>query len=569
MKINDLTLFLVVVFLSVSLLSCSSKKADIIDDDTDTFSGAPECGNAIVEGIEFCDSSQAECRKLNPEAYRDGFAQCKDDCTGYDYSACLITTECGNGIVETGEACDGNSKLCSDVNPEKYVMGFAPCFKTCTGWDSKVCKNYHSCGNEFLEAGEVCERSTTKDCTSLNSELFLSGMAECYDDCMGWNVSKCRALQCESFECGSVVVVENDYTFEYECGKCGEGDVCTFEKKCLFPCEGGKCGSVVVKDSIGDEVSFKCRECNDLQYCNGENECMPACDNMACGDDHGVNCGDCPENFYCSTYPNRCKKLPDVPVAEIPEGVFYMGCNEYIDEYCNEAESPYHMVFLDPYAINTHEITVEQYLICIDSGQCNDDVSEGSHYRTYDINSRCNIGSPRELNQPANCVNYYGAEAFCKFIGGRLPTEAEWEKAARGGCELYENCEEQSFMFPWGNEQASCERAVIVDVLTGIAGCETGGTFPVGSKPAGMSQYGLYDTAGNVWEWCSDWFDGDYYDVSPYENPQGPETGVEKILKGGSCNFSWVGVRPSYRYNVAPSINYTFGGFRCVFDIDN
>ncbi|HPS29311.1 MAG TPA: SUMF1/EgtB/PvdO family nonheme iron enzyme [bacterium] len=568
MRINNSAIYIFAAIFCMIVISCDNKKADKIDD-SDIVAVIPFCGDAVVDEGELCDSTQAECSKINPEIYEDGIAVCKDDCQGYDMSSCILKTQCGNYIVEMGEACDGNPKRCNEIDSEKYVMGTAPCFKTCSGWDSKVCKTYHECGNGNLEEREICERGHISDCTALNSEIFISGTAECYNDCSGWNVSKCRSSQCENIECGIISVVENDYVFEFECGKCDEGDICTFENKCIVPCGSGKCGTIVIKDSIGEDMSFKCRDCNDLQYCNAENQCIPACSNMACGDDHGVNCGECPSGFYCSTFPNRCKKLPDVPVVEIPDGVFYMGCNHYVDDYCNEAEDPYHMVYLSPYLINTQEVTVKEYLYCIDSGQCSDKVEDGSHYRTYDINNRCNIGSERELDQPANCVNYYGAEAFCKFMGGRLPTEAQWEKAARGGCEFYENCEEDTPMFPWGNDQASCQYAVIVDVNSGIAGCETGGTFPVGSKPDGISPYGLYDMAGNVWEWCSDWFGSDYYTNSPSEDPIGPETGIEKILKGGSCNFSWVGVRSSYRYNVAPSLNYTFGGFRCVFDSEN
>ncbi len=550
------------------LLSCDSGKS-VLADDTDAVSDVPVCGNGILEEGETCDSTQIECRDIDPLKYDSGVATCGSDCQEYDTSPCVENTQCGNYVVETGEACDGNAKLCSEIDPDKYVSGFAPCFKTCSGWDAKVCRTYVECGNDHLEELEPCERFSRKDCVDLNSDIFIDGIAECQYDCSGWNISECKVSQCEGVQCGSVIVVEDDYTFEFECGKCSENEICTFEKECIQPCDGGKCGEVKIKNSTGEELTFQCRKCNELQYCSSENECVPACGNMACGDDHGYNCGECPDGFYCSTYPNRCKKMPDIPVQKIPEGVFYMGCNFYVDDYCNEAESPYHMVYVSPFMISTHEVTVEEYQFCIDSGLCSDAVEDGSHYRTYDINFRCNIGSEREPDQPANCINYAGADAFCRFMGGSLPTEAQWEKAARGGCELYADCEKDTPMFPWGNEQASCQYAVIVDVNSGLAGCETGGTFPVGSKPDGISPYGLYDMAGNVWEWCSDWFDGDYYDVSPYEDPQGPESGVEKILKGGSCNFSWVGVRPSYRYNVAPSINYTFGGFRCVFSVEN
>lgn len=401
-----------------------------------------------------------------------------------------------------------------------------------------------------------------------DTQCFYIGKAVCNEFCSNWDYSGCRPLDCDSQECGTVEKNIGTANYQFNCGGCGGGDVCNFFNECEFPCGDSRCGDVEIYDYRGDLQKFTCRECLGIEYCNFENRCIEACSDMACGVDNGVDCGTCPEGYYCSTFPNRCKKMPVVEFIKIPEGEFFMGCNKSIDDSCNEVEKPGHLVNLNSYSIGVYEVTVEQYAHCVDAGVCLAQADEVSHFKSYNYNFRCNFQSGKPLDHPMNCVSYYGAEAFCSFIGGRLPTEAEWEKAAIGGCEFYDNCVHDTVIYPWGNDLATCENAVIVDVLSGIPGCENDGTMQAGSKPAGISPYGLYDMSGNVWEWCSDWFDAGYYEASPYENPEGPEAGREKVLKGGSCNFSSLAVRPSYRYNVYPHVHYTYGGFRCVKNIE-
>jgi len=558
--------------ISILLLITSCESADSAypdnegSSDIDVISGSV-CGNKILEGIEKCDSTIINCIDLNPDLYQSGRATCKDDCSGYDTKDCFKNYVCGNDILEPGEVCDGNHKLCSEIDPEKYSYGAAPCYETCSGWDTVVCRNFAQCGNGLVEGDEVCESGMKKDCVEIESNIFSGGQATCLNDCDGWDYSGCVAKRCEGFECGELVIVENDYTYEVSCGECAPNEMCDEDKICVVPCD-QRCGELVTYDSKGEEQVYECKECYEGQFCDSNNYCQEACVDMACGLDNGVDCGTCPEGFYCSTFPNRCRRMPEIEIEEIPSGSFWMGCNFHSDTYCNDSEKPYHLVNLKDYRIMKHEVTVDQYEKCIDSGFCNNTGEYGYHYRTYDVNFRCNLGSERESAQPVNCINYYGAKAFCNYVGGRLPTEAQWEKAARGGCELYDDCEVDTPIFPWGNDMATCDLSVIMETLTGIPGCGTEGTFVVGSKPLGNSPYGLFDMAGNVWEWVYDWYDPDYYADSPGYDPSGPLQGTSKVLKGGSSNFSWQAVRPSYRYNVSPITNYTYSGFRCVFDVE-
>ncbi|HIE56977.1 MAG TPA: hypothetical protein EYP88_01915, partial [Anaerolineales bacterium] len=209
-----------------------------------------------------------------------------------------------------------------------------------------------------------------------------------------------------------------------------------------------------------------------------------------------------------------------------PAGEFFIGSKPQASG-ADYDEMPRHPVYLDAFWIYKTTVTNAMYADFLNEmgnqveGRATWLNAASPNVLLYQ--SADGVWHPREgyENHPAVEVTWYGANAYCQWAGLRLPTEAEWEKAARGT---------DGRRFPWGDE-IDCEHAQ-------YANCR-GGLQPVGSKPAGASPYGALDMAGNVWEWVADWYADDYYANSPYENPPGPESGRTRVLRGGSWDYNW------------------------------
>ena len=251
--------------------------------------------------------------------------------------------------------------------------------------------------------------------------------------------------------------------------------------------------------------------------------------------------------------------IPVFDTAEeilIPSGSFQMGCDSgNPSEMCSSNEQPLHTVTLSAYSIDKYEVTNARYQACVDAGGCTapgnvDSVTRSPYY-----------GTSTYADYPVINVTWHQASGFCAWAGKRLPTEAEWEKAARGSSDTRK--------YPWGDEfdgnrlnfcDANCESdwkdEAYNDGYVDAA--------PVGSYPSGASPYGVMDMAGNVWEWVNDWYSGNYYSVSSGVNPQGPETGLYRVLRGGSWLNGDSLVRAAIRYGDLPVVRDGFSGFRCV-----
>ena len=226
----------------------------------------------------------------------------------------------------------------------------------------------------------------------------------------------------------------------------------------------------------------------------------------------------------------------------VPEGEFLMG-----SEDGDSDEKPSHTVYLDAYWIDQSEITNAMYAKCVTAGACGEPKSSGSYSRdSY-------YGNADFDNYPVIYVSWEDAQTYCAWADRRLPSEAEWEKAAGWN----ENTQRQQ-PYPWGVE---------IDKTYANYGAKIGDTTAVGSYEKGKSFYGAYDMAGNVWEWVNDWYDGDYYANSSSSNPLGSETGSTKVLRGGSWYDYYFDLRAASRYWGYPVSRDDFVGFRCSLSL--
>jgi formylglycine-generating enzyme required for sulfatase activity len=216
-------------------------------------------------------------------------------------------------------------------------------------------------------------------------------------------------------------------------------------------------------------------------------------------------------------------------MALIPAGSFEMG--DHLDGMSN---APVHRVELDEFYMDSREVTVGQFREFVNQ-------SGYSYNRWNDVAKY----SPGDW-YPMVYVNWNDATAYAKWAGKRLPTEAEWEYAARGGL--------VGKRYPWGDQMDHARVEAWPDGFFGTA--------PVGSF--GANGYGLYDVAGNVWEWCQDWYGENYYSSSPVKNPLGPDTGSMRVLRGGYWDSATNHLRVANRNFYLPNSRRSVYGFRCV-----
>lgn len=224
--------------------------------------------------------------------------------------------------------------------------------------------------------------------------------------------------------------------------------------------------------------------------------------------------------------PGRFRGNDGAEMVVVPAGEFTMGSNEL------DGERPPHRVHLDGYRIDKYEVTNTLYKRFLDA----------TGWAAPLYWSDANRNGP---SQPVVGVSWHDADAYCRWAGKRLPTEAEWEKAARGGDER---------RYPWGEDWDQ----------TRANGDMSKTTRPVGSYPNGVSPYGVHDMAGNVREWVADWYGSRHYARAPQKNPTGPASGEGRVLRGGSWSHLPMILRSASRDSDSPEVPGADRGFRCA-----
>ena len=448
---------------------------------------------------------------------------------------------CGNGKVEFPELCDdGFQDDCGSCNAGCNGPGTA---SVCG--DKEVCPEFEICDDGYEDNCGTCNSNCTGNgegavcgdgvvCPELEycDDGFKTQCGSCNADCTGWGEGSVCG---DGFQCEETEGCDDGNT---ETETCGYGNI-----SCLLCDEG--CELITVEGSY----------CGDGLVQPGE-VCDPLGPEQNCGAISAVFLGhttvgclsDCSawDTSYCS--PDIDDETKMVSVA----ADLFRGCNTVEDGNCFSDEYPYCQLRLSAFHIDTHEVTTGEYRACVQAGGCLDT------NLAFDP-SFCNYAYTGRDDHPINCVDYAQARAYCLLAGKELPTEAQWEKAARGP---------NGGIYPWGNNPVpSCTHAVMNNGA--LTGCGEGSTSPVGSRPLGISPYGALDMSGNVYEWTQDWWSDAYYTSAPESDPMGPSNIdgdlIYRVLRGGSwSNSDPAKFRSSSRFVNSPTARSFNLGFRCA-----
>ncbi len=535
--------------------------------------------DADSDGYGTSSVSKAACAK--PTGYVAASGDCDDTKAAIHPNAQEICdnvdNNCGGG---TDEGCDDDNDDYCDAAMVKAPVQVTTCKSTATlamlGDDCDDTK-----ASVHPGAPEVCGSGVDSNC---DGQVGIAPPQSCYSGpagTAGVGICKAGTQICLSgvwgFCAGQVMPgVETCNGADDDCdgstdeGNPGGGLACVTGASGVCAAGMSNCvsGALVCTQNVAASA----------ETCNGQDDdCDGATDNGTLCEDGNACTTDSCTSGACA-HPNAgagiactggacdgvgsCQITP-AGMGLIPAGTFWMGCNSVKDSNCASDESPQHKVTLSAYYMDLTETTVGQYKACVAAGVCTAPSSvQPATYATY----------PGLTNNPVNFVSWAQSQQYCKWRGAGfdLPTEAQWEMAARGSCEKNGStagdptCAAAMRTYPWGEAAATCSYAVMTN---GTSGCGTNATLAVGSKTMGDSPYGLHDMAGSVWEWVRDWYVS--YSPGDQADPAGPVSAVYRVFRGGAFDavavFLRVGVRPN---NAAPDASGFYLGLRCSRPFD-
>ncbi|MCO4763796.1 MAG: SUMF1/EgtB/PvdO family nonheme iron enzyme [Myxococcales bacterium] len=590
---------------------CVHKEVTVACDDGDACTVGDKCakGSCLSGAQNDCDDAKPcttdSCNKATGCVHGNGTAACDDG------NACTEGDKCGGGVCQAGpnkdcddgtictkdscnkatgcvhtdtnEGCDDNNPCTADTCNKTSGCVFTPTSDGCD--DGDACTENDKCGaNKCLSGPKVtCDdkkECTTDSCNAATGCLFSPTTAACDDGdpctqgdiCAGGECTAGKKTDCDDGKpctidaCNKAGKCLNTETT----GACDDGDACTVGEDCgSGNCKGGTAktcddGNACTKDSCDGKAGCVFDptggSCDDGDPCTGGDSCTgKTCKGtlsatIACCAKVGGTSAD----GQCTLTESKGRKM-----TLVPDGGFWMGCNGTKDTKCAVSEKPQHLVDVSGYWLDVYEVTVAHYTACVTAGKC----------QTPGTAAGCTYNAANKGQHPVNCVSWDQARAYCQWAGGDLPSEAQWEKAARGGCEQNggsAGCQSGMRTYPWGETAANCVYAVVYEGKA--SGCGTGQTSPVGQKPKGVGPYGNHDLIGGMLEWMRDGYDATYYGsfgakAWPKDPVQSQKT-TERVMKGGSWSTLGSSLRASHRAHFSGAQAVAYMGFRCMRTID-
>ena len=533
---------------------------------------ALDCADTNPCTTDLCDKKLGCLYGLNtdPCAFEDACgldAKCSSGlCIFSAWKACDDNNVCSDDGCITGQCWhSANASLCDDGNPcsvEDKCNNQA-----CTLSQPKSCDDKDACTVDSCDgtSGACVHTPFTNQCDDNNvctddSCVPASGCQHAANTAAcDLDASKCTVDVCAQKACKAGPPLPCADGNECTDDACEAKTGCTFTnnfKQCGYEVIGG-CDNTWRKALCGGGTCTWQDWCDDGSYCTTDSQTSVY--DWTCESDISA-CSNVPKPALtpCGV-PNVCNETGvcvgpwDLGMGYVAPGPAAIGCKP--GQTCTADAMPAHIATLSGYLIDVKEVTVADYKACVSAGACTVTAALPD----------CDYAEVGADNWPINCVNWSQADKFCTWKQGkRLPSEAEWEKAARGGCELNPgaDCIASTRLYPWGNATPSCD---LTSMGIPTDACGVGHPLPGGSKPGDLSPYGAFDMGGNLMEWTADWYSATYYEISPSTDPAGPATGTDHPVRGGQL---WGADTAFYASNVrkhsVPTKANFFTGLRCA-----